>query len=125
MSTPQEQSAAVARLTGALERQAEELRSVRSHLGLAAQESARLLRPDDVATRLAKSRAWVYRSQHALGGFRIGGQLRSESDSIDPYLERCRTGAPSRPTVKAAGPLLPIGTNRRVGGGHDAPPQAR
>ena len=108
MSATDDTAARVARLTGAFERQAEELRSLRTQLG--DRDPVRLLRADDVAARLAKSRAWVYRNQQGLGGFRVGGQLRFEADGIDRYVERCQSG--SRPVP--AKPLLPLRPNARA-----------
>lgn len=105
MTSWEDLTATVARLTGALERQADELRATRTNaetqLG-----SERLLRPDEVAVRLSKSRAWVYRNQHALGGFRVGGQVRFSSDDIAAYVRRCRASAPG--PVPGAAPLLPF-----------------
>ena len=110
MNRPEDTAAAVARLTGALERQAEELRHLRSQLGLSTEEATRLLRPDDVAARLSTSRAWVYRNQQALGGFRVGGQLRFEPEVVDQYLEQCQ----GRRTPPAeAVDLLPIGPSSK------------
>lgn len=127
MSSVEGSAAAVARLTGALERQAEELRSVRSDLGLSSREGSRLLRPDEVALRLAKSRAWVYRNQHVLGGFRVGGQVRFEAEAIDNYLERCRQQTSTARTQKALGSdrVLAVGRARSAaGGGRETPPSA-
>lgn len=105
-------AAAVARLTGALERQAEELRHLRSQIGLSTEEATRLLRPDDVASRLSTSRAWVYRNQQALGGFRVGAQLRFEPDVIDRYLAQCQ----GRRTPGEAVDLLPVEPSSPQGG---------
>jgi hypothetical protein len=116
-------AAAVARLTGALERQAEELRSLRTQLGVGAREAAALLRAEEVAARLAKSRAWVYRNQHVLGGFRIGGQLRFDAEGIDRYLRTCRDrGASERRPQPAR--LLPVSQDVSSVGGRERPPVA-
>lgn len=126
MSPLDDSAAAVARLTGALERQAEELRSVRSLLGLGPREDCRLLRADEVAARLVKSRAWVYRNQHTLGGFRVGGQVRFEAAAIEAYLERCRQQSPAVQPPRDGSParLLPLVGHRERRGGRTSPPSA-
>lgn len=116
-------AAGVARLTSALERQVEELRSLRAQLG-DPQEAASLLRADDVAARLSKSRAWVYRNQHALGGFRVGGQLRFEPTEIDRYLRSCRSPSSQLPAERRPAQLLPIGGRSQSRGGTNRMPPA-
>ncbi len=123
MSSVEGSAAAVARLTGALERQAEELRSLRTQLGVGAREAAALLRAEDVASRLAKSRAWVYRNQHVLGGFRIGGQLRFDAEGIDRYLSTCRDRDASERRRQPAR-LLPVSEDVSSVGGRERPPVA-
>ncbi len=123
MSPLDDGAAAVARLTGALERQAEELRSLRTQLGVGAREAARLLRAEDVAARLAKSRAWVYRNQQLLGGFRVGGQLRFEAEEIDRYLSKCRDRNAAEQRRQPAC-LLPVSEDVASVEGRERPPAA-
>lgn len=120
MTAGPDNAAATARLTGALERQAEELRQVRTSIGLDARAASRLLRPEQVAVQLAKSRAWVYRHQSELGGFHVGGQIRFEAHGIEAYLDRCRAGVPVASYSSSPAQLLPLRGTWRAGGGRDS-----
>ena len=99
---------------------------MRSLVGLGPREDCRLLRPDEVAARLVKSRAWVYRNQHTLGGFRVGGQVRFEAAAIEAYLERCREQSPGLRPPRDGSParLLPLVGQREGRGGRTSPPSA-
>jgi excisionase family DNA binding protein len=66
-------------------------------------ESTPLLRPEDVAERLAVSKVTVYRLARSgdLRSVRIRGQVRFRAEAVDDFLARAEGESPSAPLARA------------------------
>jgi excisionase family DNA binding protein len=64
-----------------------------------------LLRPEDVAERLAVSKVTVYRLARSgeLASVRIGAQVRFRADAVEDFLARCEAESEEAPPAPRRG----------------------